>query len=134
MAISQTDAEERAKAYANAWNSHVTDSVASLYAEDGRITINDGDLHVGRAQISGMAAGFIEEFPGLKVHMDDFRSSGTHGIFRWTLEGHATGHGGSGNYVKLSEWEYWRYAEDRLVAESMGHFDTEDSERQWNGR
>ena len=57
----------------------------------------------------------------------------THAIFRWTLEGHNTGPEGSGNYVKLKGWEYWRYDNDGLIAESLGHFDNADFERQING-
>ncbi len=71
--------------------------------------------------------------PDIIVHMDDILSSGTHGVYRWTLEGHNTGPEGTGSYVKISGWEYWRYTEDGLMAESFGHFDAEDYERQLNG-
>ena len=51
MAISQANAEERAKAYTDAWNSHVPDAVASFFAEDGHITINDDEPSISREQI-----------------------------------------------------------------------------------
>ena len=64
-----------------------------------------------------------EPFPDIIVHMDDIRSSGTHAVYRWTLEGHNTGPEGTGNYVKIRGWEYWRYTEDGLIAESFGHLE-----------
>ena len=133
MPVSQVSAEERAIAYTEAWNSHVPDAVASFYAEDGRITINDGEPSNRREQVAAMARGFIEAFPDIIIHMDDIRCSGTHAVYRWTLEGHNTGPEGTGNYVKVSGWEYWRYTEDGLIAESLGHFDAEEYEKQVNG-
>ncbi len=133
MPVSQAEAEERARAYTEAWFSHVPEAVASFYAEDGRITINGGEPSNGRGEVTEMARGFIGAFPDIIVHMDDIRSSGTHAVYRWTLEGHNTGPGGTGKYVKVSGWEYWRYSDDGLIAESFGHFDAEDYERQLNG-
>ena len=132
MPVSHSDAEALAKAYIEAWNSHVPESVPSFFAPDGRITINGGEPHIGHEQITEAAQGFIEAFPDISIHMDDFRSSGTHAVLRWTFEGHNTGPEGTGNYAKVSGWEYWRYTDDGLVAESFGHFDAEDYERQVN--
>jgi len=131
--ISQTQAEERARDYTEAWCSHDPEAVASFYAEDGRITINDGEPSNGRAEVAEMARGFMESFPDIVVHMDDLRSSGTHAVYRWTLEGHNTGPDGTGNYVRVIGWEYWRYDSEGLVAESYGHFDAEDYDRQLAG-
>ena len=33
-------------------------------------------------------------------------------------------------YTEASGWEYWRLTEDGLFAESKGHFDAEEFERQ----
>ena len=101
MPVSQAEAEERARAYTEAWCSHVPEAVTSFYAEDGRITINGGEPSNGREQVTEMARGFIGAFPDIIVHMDDIRSSGTHAVYRWTLEGHNTGPGGTGSYVKI---------------------------------
>ncbi len=131
--ISQMQAEERAQAYTKAWCSHDPEAVASFFAEDGRITINDGKPSNGRAEVAEMARGFMESFPDIVVHMDDLRSSGTHAVYRWTLEGHSTGAQGTGNYVRVSGWEYWCYDSEGLVAESYGHFDAEDYDRQLAG-
>ena len=133
MPVSQVEAKGRAMAYTEAWCSHVPEAVASFYAEDGRITINGAEPSNGRGEVAEMARWFIAAFPDIIVHMDDIRSSGTHAVYRWTLEGHNTGPGGTGNYVKVSGWEYWNYNEDGLIAESFGHFDAEDYERQLNG-
>jgi hypothetical protein len=131
--VSHEVAEKRAIAYAAAWCSHVPEDVASFFAAKGQIIINDGDPSVGTSGITSLAQGFIGAFPDIIVHMDDFRSSGTHAIFNWTLEGHNTGPEGTGNYVKVRGWEYWRYDIDGLIAESLGHFDNADFERQING-
>jgi uncharacterized protein (TIGR02246 family) len=131
--ISQVQAEERARAYTSAWCSHDPEAVASFYAEDGRITINDGESSNGRAEVAEMARGFMESFPDIVIQMDDLRSSGTHAVYRWTLEGHNTGPDRTGNYVRVSGWEYWRYNSEGLIAESYGHFDAEDYDRQLTG-
>ena len=131
--VSHEEAEQRAIGYAAAWCSHVPEKVASFFAANGQIIINDSDPSIGTSGITEMAQGFIGVLPDIIVHMDDIRSSGTHAIFRWTLEGHNTGPEGTGNYVKLKGWEYWRYDNDGLIAESLGHFDNADFERQING-
>ena len=119
-----------AENYAKAWCSHDPEAVASFYAEDGRIIINNGEPSIGRSGIVDMAQAFYSDFPDLIVRMDGFRSSGTHAVFMWTLEGtHST----TGNPVKASGWEYWRYTEEGLVAEAAGHFDADDYQRQVDG-
>ena len=40
---------------------------------------------------------------------------------------------GAGNRVELSGWEYWRLTEDGLAAQSKGHFNAADFERQVAG-
>ena len=72
-------------------------------------------------------------FPDLIVRMDSMRTSGTYCVYQWTLEGTNAGPDGTGNRVTISGWEYWRMSEDGLVAESRGHFDAEDFERQVAG-
>jgi steroid delta-isomerase-like uncharacterized protein len=127
-------ARDMAENYTAAWCSHDPNAVASFYAEDGRIVINGGEPSVGREEIAAMAKAFYDEFPDLVVRMDDIRTSGTHAVYRWTLEGTHSGAGGTGNRVEVSGWEYWRYSDDGLVAESAGHFDAEDYQRQVEGR
>jgi uncharacterized protein (TIGR02246 family) len=127
MSISPEQAKEMAENYTKAWCSHDPNAVASFYAEDGRIVINNGEPSSGRTEIAEMAQAFYNDFPDLVVRMDSIRSSGTHAVFMWTLEGTNSA---TGNHVAVSGWEYWRYTEEGLVAESAGHFDADDYQRQ----
>jgi uncharacterized protein (TIGR02246 family) len=133
MPISQTEAEGIGRNYTEAWCSHDPNSVASFYAADGRIVINDGDPSEGRAAVAEMARGFFNGFPDLALRMDGIRTSGTYCVYLWTLEGTNSEPGGTGNRVEVSGWEYWRLTDDGRVAESKGHFDAEDFERQLAG-
>lgn len=130
MPISQSQAEELGRKYTEAWCSRDPNAVAAFYAPDGRIVINDGDPSNGRAEVAEMAKGFFDGFPDLVVRMDSIRTSGTYCVYLWTLDGTNTGPDGTGNRVEISGWEYWRLNDDGLVAESRGHFDAEDYERQ----
>jgi len=133
MPYSQSDAEELGRKYTQAWCSHDPNAVASFYAPDGQIVINDGEPSRGRSEVAEMARGFYDGFPDLVVRIDGIRTSGTYCVYLWTLEGTNSGPDGTGNRVELSGWEYWRFTDDGLVAESKGHFDAEDFERQLAG-
>ena len=133
MPISQSDAEELGRKYTEAWCSHDPNAVASFYAPDGQIVLNDGEPSSGRPAVAEMARGFYDGFPDLVVRMDGIRTSGTYCVYLWTLEGTNSGPDGTGNRVELSGWEYWRLNDDGLVVESKGHFDAEDFERQVAG-
>lgn len=50
---------QNAAAYTAAWNSKSPEAVASFYAEDGVIVINNGDPWQGRERVRDMAAGFF---------------------------------------------------------------------------
>ncbi len=129
MPISQTEAEELGRKCTEAWCSHDPNAVASFYATDGRIVINDGEPSNGRSEVAEMARGFFNGFPDLVLRMDSIRTSGTHCVFLWTLEGTNSGPDGTGKRVEVSGWEYWRLTNDGLVAESKWHFDAADFER-----
>ena len=47
-----------AAGYTAAWNSKSAEAVASFYAEDGEIIINNGDPWTGQSRVQDMAAGF----------------------------------------------------------------------------
>ena len=68
--------------------------------------------------------------PDLVVMMDDVSLDGNHAVFRWTLTGTNTGPGGTGNPVRISGYEEWTLGADHLIAESRGHFDAADYQRQ----
>jgi uncharacterized protein (TIGR02246 family) len=134
MPLTPQRAQEIGRRYTEAWCSHIPESVASFYAANGRIVINGGEPSEGREAIAAMARSFFSAFPDLIVRMDAIRTSGTHAVYLRTLEGTNTGPGGKGNRVKASGREYWRMTDDGLVAESAGHFDAADYERQIEGR
>ena len=122
--------KEFAAKYAAAWCSQNAASVAAFYAENGSLKINNGNPSVGRKAITASAQGFMTAFPDMVVTMDGTSIDGVHAIFRWTLIGTNTGPGGTGNHVKISGHEEWTIGSDGLIAESKGHFDEADYERQ----
>jgi len=48
----------------------------------------------------------------------------------WTLTGTNTGPLGTGNTVRISGYEEWRMGDNGLIAESKGHFDEAEYQRQ----
>ena len=119
-----------AERYTAAWCSQNAASVAAFYSADGSLTINDGPPSVGRAAITEAAQGFMTSFPDLRVVMDDLTINNERPIYHWTLQGTNTGSGGTGKRVRISGFEHWRIAADGLIAESRGHFDSAEYQRQ----
>lgn len=124
-----------AERYTAAWCSHNAASVAAFYSPHGSLTINDGAPAVGRDAITATAQEFMTAFPDLRVAMDGLDDgAGDAGaepaIYRWTLDGTNTGPGGTGAPVHISGFEEWRFGTDSLIAESQGHFDSADYQRQ----
>lgn len=119
--------------YTTAWCSRRAPSVAAFFAEAGSLTINDGAPSVGRAAIAAAAQSFMAAFPDLVVMMDGVTLEGRdHAVYRWTLGGTNTGPGGTGNAVRISGYEEWEIGADGLVAQSRGHFDEVEYQRQLN--
>ena len=121
---------EFATQYTAAWCSQQAGRVASFFAENGSLTINDGTPSVGRAAITAAAQGFMTAFPDMMVKMDDLSLQQGRAIYRWTLTGTNTGPGGTGNAVRISGYEEWAIGADGLIAESKGHFDEAEYQRQ----
>ena len=119
--------------YAAAWCSHNPDSVAAFFAENGSISVNNEPPAIGRAAIADVARGFISDFPDMVVTFDRLEPRGDGVEFHWTLIGTNTGPGGSGNRVRISGHELWKFDADGLVGESKGNFDAADYERQVRG-
>jgi predicted ester cyclase len=119
-----------AKSYAEAWCSQKPESVATFYAEEGSLRVNDGPPAVGRRSIAEVARGFMRDFPDMKVTMDK-AARGAHGTaFHWTLTGTNTGPGGTGKRVRISGYEEWQLSNEGLIRNSRGHFDNAEYERQ----
>ena len=116
--------------YTAAWNSKNPANVASFFAENGSLTINNGKPAVGRAAIAVDAQGFFTAFPDLVLTMDSLRVDGAHAFYHWTFTGTNTGPGGTGKAVRVSGYEEWTTGADGLVARSLGHFDAADYARQ----
>jgi steroid delta-isomerase-like uncharacterized protein len=119
-----------AESYTAAWRSQNPASVAAFYSPDGSLTINDGPPAVGRAAITEAAQEFMTTFPDMKVFMDHLTIEGERAVYHWTLQGTNTGPGGTGKHVRISGFEQWRIDADGLIAESKGHFDSAEYQRQ----
>ena len=119
-----------ARRYAAAWCSQDPASVAAHYAPDGSLAINGGPPAVGRAAITEAARGFMIALPDMEVLMDDLVVSDSGIEFHWTFTGTNTGPGGTGNRVRISGFEEWMIGDDGLIAESQGHYDQAEYDRQ----
>lgn len=119
-----------AEAYTAAWCSQNAASVASFYAEDGSLQVNDAAPALGRAAITEVAQGFMTAFPDMQVFLDDLRLEDDRAVYHWTLTGTNTGPGGTGRAVRISGFEVWQIGTDGLIANSRGHFDSADYQRQ----
>src|SRR6266516_3853343 len=122
-----------AQRYAKAWCSQNPESVAAFFAENGSISINNGPPAIGRAAIAREAQAFMTTFPDMVVTFDKLEPRGDLTAFHWTLSGTNTGPGGPGNKVRISGYELWRNGNNGLIAESQGHFDAAEYERQLKG-
>jgi len=122
-----------AKRYAEAWCSQNPESVAAFHAENGSLSVNDGPPAVGRAAIAKEAQAFMTTFPDMVVTMDKVVHDEEGTKFHWTLTGTNTGPGGAGKRLRISGYELWKIDEDGLIAESKGHFDSAEYERQLKG-
>jgi hypothetical protein len=69
-------------------------------------------------------------FPDMIVEMDSLTIKTENVIYHWKLTGTNTGPGGTGNPVRISGYEEWTIGDDGLIAESKGHFDETEYQRQ----
>jgi predicted ester cyclase len=104
--------------------------VASFFAENGSLKVNDGPPAFGRVAIAEVARGFMCELPDMIVTMDDVTHTSDGTKFHWRLTGTNTGPGGTGKRLRISSYELWKIDEDGFIAESKGHFDSAEYERQ----
>ena len=121
-----------AERYTAAWCNRNPASVAAFFSPDGSLSVN-GTPAVGRNAIAEVAQGFMTAFPDMQLLMDDLVVQGDRARYHWTFIGTNTGPGGTGRRVRFSGYEEWRIGEDGLVAESQGHFDAADYQRQLEG-
>jgi hypothetical protein len=121
---------EFAKRYAQAWCSHNPERVAAFFGENASLKVNGDAPAVGRMAIAEIARGFIRDFPDMIVTFDKLEPRAGATAFHWTLIGTNRGPDGTGNRVRISGYELWKISDDGLIAESRGHFDVADYERQ----
>ena len=121
---------EFATKYTAAWCSQNAALVASFFTENGSLKINEGNPSVGRTAITAAAQGFMTTFPDMVVKMDELSLDGGHVVYHWTLTGTNTGPGGTGKAVHISGYEEWTIGADGLIAQSEGHFDEVEYQRQ----
>jgi steroid delta-isomerase-like uncharacterized protein len=124
------DLVDFAKRYTKAWCSQNPKSVAAFFAENRSIRINNGPPAVGRAAIAKEAQEFMTTFPDMIVTSDKLETRQDGVAFQWTLNGTNTGPGGTGKRVRISGYELWKIDNDGLIAESKGHFDAAEYDRQ----
>jgi nuclear transport factor 2 (NTF2) superfamily protein len=130
MTLDPEQLREFARHYAEAWCSQDPASVAEHYAPEGSLAINGGRPAVGRAAITEAARGFMIALPDIEVRLDDLLVQDSGIEFHWTFTGTNTGPGGTGNRVRISGFEEWTIDEDGLIAESQGHYDQDEYDRQ----
>ena len=114
---------EFAKRYAKAWCSQNPKSVAAFFAENASLTVNGGPP----TPVLEIARGFMRDFPDMTVTFDKLEPRADRTAFHWTLTGT---NAGTGNHVRISGYELWKIDDAGLIAESSGHFDAEEYERQ----
>jgi len=115
--------EQLARAYTEAWCSRDPQRVAAHYATGGTIAINGGEA----APIAGVAESFVTAFPDIQVFMDDLVVDDDVVEYHWTFTGTSAE---TGKSVRISGFEEWVIGTDGLIAESRGHYDQAEYDRQ----
>ena len=121
-----------AQSYTAAWCSQNPASVAAHFTPGGSLTINDGAPAIGRDAIAEAAQSFMTAFPDSQVLLDGLAIQDGRTLYHWTLTGTNTGPGGRGRRVRISGYEEWTIGGDGLIANSLGHFDSSEYNRQLN--
>jgi len=124
--------DDFATRYAAAWSSQDPARLASFYSENGSLTVNGGAPSVGRKAIEAAAGDFMTAFPDMVVELTRLEQDGDRLVFHWHWTGTNTGPGGTGNAVDLTGYEVWTMDAGRLIAESQGHYDADEYQRQVN--
>ena len=128
--MTRSELTDFATRYAAAWSSQRPASLAAFYSEHGSLAVNAAAPSLGRAAITATARGFMTAFPDMVVKLDEVRGDGGQAIFRWIWTGTNTGPGGTGKSVRITGYEEWTIGADGLIAESKGHYDETDYQRQ----
>jgi predicted ester cyclase len=130
MKMDPCELRDFAERYSAAWCSQDPASVAAFFSLGGSLKVNDLSPATGRAAIAEVARAFMAAFPDLRLGMDDLIIENDRVIYHWTFSGHHAGPGGTGNQVRFSGFEDWKFGSDKLIAESLGHFNEREYEHQ----
>ena len=130
MKVNRSELHDFAERYTAAWCSQNPASVAAFFSPDGSLKVNDQSPATGRAAIAALARAFMAAFPDLHLKMEHLTIENDRVIYHWTYSGHHSGPGGTGHRVQFSGFENWRIGPDKLIAESLGHFDEREYQRQ----
>ena len=130
MTLDSDQLRDFARRYTDAWCSQDPSRVAEHYAPDGSLTINGGQPAVGPAAVTESARSFMTAFPDMRVLMDDVVVHQSGAVYHWTLVGTNSGPGGTGNSVRIKGFEEWTMGVDGRIAESQGHYDQAEYDRQ----
>jgi uncharacterized protein (TIGR02246 family) len=128
--MTQAELTDFATRYAAAWSGQDPARLASFYAPDGSLTVNDGTPAVGRAAVTETARGFMTAFPDMVVRLDGIGREGDVVVFRWIWTGTNSGPGGTGRSVRMTGREEWTIGADGLIAASRGYYDEAEYQRQ----
>lgn len=124
MAHDPQQIDQLARTYTEAWCSRDPARVASHYVPGGMIAINGGDPN----GIADVAEAFIAAFPDIQVFMDDLVLHENGSVeYHWTFTGTSAE---TGKSVRVPGYEEWTIAPDALIAESRGHYDQDEYDRQ----
>jgi len=124
------DLEIFARGYAQSWGRQRPNFVASFFAKDGELTINNGPTATGKTAITNVAKAFMETFPDMMISMDSLTTKLDKTRFYWTLTGTNNGPNGTGNKVTISGFEEWTLNKNGLIQTSKGFFDAKAYKRQ----
>ena len=115
--------ERFAREYTAAWCSRDPTRVAAHYLTGGTIAINGGEP----APIADVAESFVAAFPDIEVFMDDLVVRDDRVEYHWTFTGTSAE---TGKSVRIRGFEEWTIGADGLIAESQGHYDQAEYDRQ----
>jgi predicted ester cyclase len=115
--------ERLAREYTAAWCSREPSRVAAQYVTGGTIAINGGEP----APIAEVAESFVAAFPDIEVFMDDLVAKDDLVEYHWTFTGTSSE---TGKSVRIPGFEEWSIGADGLIAESRGHYDQAEYDRQ----
>jgi SnoaL-like domain len=115
--------ERLAQEYTEAWCSRDPRRVAAHYVTGGTIAINGGEP----APIAGVAESFVAAFPDIEVFMDELVVIDDLVEYHWTFTGTSAE---TGKSVRIPGFEEWTIGADGLIAESQGHYDQAEYDRQ----